>query len=1494
MEDEKFTIPGSEIVPSISLNKHINSVNNYSLNNAINMRMSNDRAVIQNIEKLEDNEYIINFLNNNYENDFKIVWVLPCNNELILFVINKKLYNGSDFTNGKKCIELVRFDENTKQIGVVYSAITYYGGNYTGTYTYNNNNLIISFAEDNSNIGYITIRFDRFNIINIDEFKLYDNNEVLLPELSSAKIINGKFYGGYIDIYISYYINEIDKTPYYLLLNNYVLLETSYNTIDKYESFNIGFDINNNNEVIDKTLELFFNNLDYNYSYFSLGIIIHNKTKLKKYITKKISTSESIYTLLLENLYEEDFNINNIFIKNIKNIVSYNNRLYISNFIEENYKDILNYLKQNINDFIHISLSSKTNYIYDERYYQTFTNFKKFYFDDNLYIMRLLLSNNFSINAVNRYIYIEGYDVSSFIYPYDKLINLRSGDTLIYDIIENKCFLRGQMSLDVTEFLNNYLKIFIVGTFSYWVPGNDRIIRQFDLTSIYNNPNVNLNTIIPDDIMYGGNRVNYIIGGALRSNREFIIQGGSENGYYAGAISMVIGYKIGNGVEDKIYGISTHIGESDIYGKGISISTPNNFLYGESNILNSDYFNIYTYFYSSPNIYKFNFVDNILNVEDYYSIFIDTTLSQFYKNMSLRPLQIYNLFINLIDKFGNVTEGIKINNNTLLKNSDTTDDNNYTLVHIPNRLINNETVIDLTKGFYVVKENIKLNDATIKFYKVTNVYKVNDLLWKFDTDGTYITNPFDETFNSTCLSIGLFSITNGDVDYNDFGCGRYINKYNETFFVIPPFIPASVILLKANINYNYIDRNIFKNYYITCSKPCNNISEQSIGRLYNQNKAEQYKTSLQFIYDHIYNLKAILPFTYALETYSNSESTFESIMSNADSTISKIDKINLCLAGEGKTYRINRITNVTFNGFNLSELDDNGMSVFRTIAKIPNHIILFNFRDDYYANNENSIELHMIGEICKLEDNDNFIGGDSIAYKKNFLIYDEKGFVWSTSENKAVTEINGTETAEVYGRTINTIDNSGMASLYIKNNPYVGNKTVYVEPINTLDLYDSSLSSYHDSIIVPFYSLNKLQLTDVKNNTILFSDVLSDESLSLKWKNIGIESYKIINSTKGDIVNLFVLGINMFIHCRQALYLLQFKDYIATTEESLQITQSSIKDISYKELLPTDKGYCGLQDKKATIIGNFGYIFYENDTNRLFRLDNEQLIYMDYPIVQWLQKYRPYEVRFANDVERSNLIIQFKYKIQNTTKIFILLYDYIINSFVSCLNNNIFWFTEAYNTKNKLYLLQNSITNSTIKCFNDYKFEKNIFRILNQDGNLIDLTNKISFIYNLNYNAIKYLEYIQFKLFKYIKKEEREGTITDNIIDFTNDPIETIRIPFCGDYIRIYNENVDTGWIEIKNGQDKDTYNSKDDYTMPHYNLGVWSMNLFRNIINKKLEEQYSEITSKDYINADDRTRLYGNYFIIEFGFNLNDNKYTGEQSDKFEIQSLKINIIQN
>lgn len=48
---------------------------------------------------------------------------------------------------------------------------------------------------------------------------------------------------------------------------------------------------------------------------------------------------------------------------------------------------------------------------------------------------------------------------------------------------------------------------------------------------------------------------------------------------------------------------------------------------------------------------------------------------------------------------------------------------------------------------------------------------------------------------------------------------------------------------------------------------------------------------------------------------------------------------------------------------------------------------------------------------------------------------------------------------------------------------------------------------------------------------------------------------------------------------------------LKTRDENVQLYQPDAFEVNYKEVFTSDKGYGGLQDDLAYIVGEFGYIF---------------------------------------------------------------------------------------------------------------------------------------------------------------------------------------------------------------------------------------------------------------------------------------------------------------
>lgn len=79
--------PKDDVKFELKVNEHPKGHTNKSIVNAINMKLSDDGVVLENDNKIEEVDAITTALNNHYtDNKRKIVHVLPCNRELVLFV----------------------------------------------------------------------------------------------------------------------------------------------------------------------------------------------------------------------------------------------------------------------------------------------------------------------------------------------------------------------------------------------------------------------------------------------------------------------------------------------------------------------------------------------------------------------------------------------------------------------------------------------------------------------------------------------------------------------------------------------------------------------------------------------------------------------------------------------------------------------------------------------------------------------------------------------------------------------------------------------------------------------------------------------------------------------------------------------------------------------------------------------------------------------------------------------------------------------------------------------------------------------------------------------------------------------------------------------------------------------------------------------------------------------------------------------------------------
>ena len=107
---------------------------------------------------------------------------------------------------------------------------------------------------------------------------------------------------------------------------------------------------------------------------------------------------------------------------------------------------------------------------------------------------------------------------------------------------------------------------------------------------------------------------------------------------------------------------------------------------------------------------------------------------------------------------------------------------------------------------------------------------------------------------------------------------------------------------------------------------------------------------------------------------------------------------------------------------------------------------------------------------------------------------------------------------------------------------------------------------------------------------------------------------------------------------------------------------------------------------------------------------------------------------------------------------------------------------------------------------------------------------------------------------------------------------ENLNRHYPGNYIRIYSDSCCTDLINCSNATSEANASLASRYAMikPIYNQGAWSLNVFRNILDN------TDITQSGS-PADNKSLIYGKYFIVRFVFNAGIN---------FKLENVSFNII--
>lgn len=1328
-----------DIIKELNLNKHPKNCKNLSLVYAKNVRVSNDLSCIQNEEGIYEHSSLLTQLTHKI-----IVGYIPCNKEII-FITTDSIPQDVDHP---VTAYIERYNELDDDCDLVYSNYKYYGGEIKGTFTYNiNSELILAITEfDNDNnlsIPVHTINLGKWKGTVIDGNLSYDslstNPDVIIPSITNFNYVSGTAFKGWYNFFIRFKINNRDYTKWYHIGYPILLDEVFNSTIFRYYQptkvktgekilgqVHGGDAYSKTSTIYDicsKTISLDLNFTGNIGKTYQIGFICTTKKYTKVYKTNDIIASISenftINFNVLDEYSVEEFILQNYNYYNVKNIINYKNKLYISNYKDSlfNYPELVSFVTNNC------SIEIKNDKYIDPEYYHEGT-----------------VANPFDIGSVTVHIPVKDSTL-----------------TPVFDIDGD---IKNSSTLTPTNHVATYIE------------PKEGIVD-------------NCTCIIKD------------------SNGIIIYSTGNNDC----TISAIVSKRM------QMDDISTPLTTIDVIidceqynlNATIKLHYDSNGLVDTANVLineetTPDDFAAYN------SMYEYN-----------YDLLKETTLL---------PGEKYNFYMHFVSKYGEVSEGIKINSSPITIPNVYLNANNKYIKYYPKITVGGTLLTDNEFGYFLSYEKLqKIKSYTGLLYKEANG---NDIIYKFYSGEIDLLDSINLQGTSLDIIGEVFDSTGGAVvDYVQEVKTKTIGDINSALDV----------------------KSLENKYYF-----------------WNLNKYSIYST---FVNKSIKSIELV-----AAEDYSKSNNGKGSYLkiiltNNQDDTI------------KNKVYYLANIINSNSGQYK---------NEIKTLIK---------FTDIVYSAGEKSFEYGLNGRIS-LNDT---------------LIYNYKGVVLDTSLNAIFTnnfvpyyasdmlsDPSGYDNQKFKYNYFNNSSSSGenvnvpapliIVSFYqysdillegkrINNSPlyYPLNATVprrdkeyetptfvvniITEPKNSIDLFEEVNGS--QDFLNPLTYINYDENREYQNEfnkRIQRSNVIQDESIENSWRFFPVEGYKDITENKGIITNIIAIGTTLLAHTEHSLFMFDRDNTLQTNGKDVQLAMPDIFDVDYREVFTSDLGTAGLQDSKAFIVDTFGYIFYDNDAYKLYLFGEKQLKLLDFNTLQFFAKYRPYQIRFANDKSTDRILLDIKYKDINAIKEIVLSYNTNISRFISFHTYN---FEEATNTKNNIYLFKSFKQNNTkiYHSLHDYKNGNRDITITNIDSlknqyynhfentfNNFSITEKsqIDIIVNDAYELIKYVEYITYKLYNIEKG--------DNLQNNLSFPVEEMRTPYAGLKIRVYNGNntvdrIDTGWIDVSSAtwENKDVSQKVMEYKLPYWHNGNWNFNYLR-----------------DSVNSGD-SRLWGNYFIVSFEF---------------------------
>ena len=410
----------------------------------------------------------------------------------------------------------------------------------------------------------------------------------------------------------------------------------------------------------------------------------------------------------------------------------------------------------------------------------------------------------------------------------------------------------------------------------------------------------------------------------------------------------------------------------------------------------------------------------------------------------------------------------------------------------------------------------------------------------------------------------------------------------------------------------------------------------------------------------------------------------------------------------------------------------------------------------------------------------------------------------------------------------------------------------------------------------PYYFKKDEDSITTYNNTIKSSKINLDEGINYVIKFEALSYYN-VPTNKGTITNLKAIGDKILVHTEDSLFSFSGSTKLSgTNSQQVALEESDPFDTGIVELFGSERGFFGLSLKSDSILTQAGYVFYDRSVNIIYLYTGQGYERISDAINKILNYKKINNIIFASDLYNDRIIMHIDF--DSVDNEFITLsYNFNTKTYASLHD---YKFHNSFSTKTTCYFykLNEYIKDGIFKYVRDYSgyphkdlIAKDLYPTININDNPAAI---IDVIFNDSYERVKTLNSISW-IGKEFNKIITEGPTDFNFINVAE---ENICNKQCVKHITIYSNSCLTNTIATDgNGYDYNLFKDKDEidirrkdrdnkglnypselsisenaYKLPVYNNGVWSLNYFRNTLNK------DKITSEQSL-------VYGNYIVVRF-----------------------------